>query len=132
MAHKDLNYRSALGQIRGLGSAHKGTQHWWMQRVTAIALVPLGLWLIYALVTIHTYDYAVTLYWLTRPHNALLMLVTVTCGLYHAFLGLHVIIDDYIHHPVTKIILIVTLRIIVSLMALSAFISIITCMGVKP
>ncbi|MAU40901.1 MAG: succinate dehydrogenase, hydrophobic membrane anchor protein [Kordiimonas sp.] len=92
-----MSLQTPLGRVRGLGSAKSGTHHWWMQRVTAVALVPLALWFVASLVCMVNADYQAAVDWLSNPLVALLMLLFVVTGLYHLKLGMQVIIEDYLH-----------------------------------
>jgi succinate dehydrogenase / fumarate reductase membrane anchor subunit len=95
--------RSPLSRVRGLGSAKTGTDHFWVQRVTAVALVPLTLWFIYALLSLASADYATVSQWLRSPVNAVLMLALIVATFHHMQLGLQVVIEDYIHGEGIKI-----------------------------
>jgi succinate dehydrogenase / fumarate reductase membrane anchor subunit len=90
-------FRSDLARVRGLGSAKEGVQHWWMQRVTAIALVPLTLWFVIAIVAHTGADYAAMRAWLASPVTFGLMVLLIGATFYHAALGLQVVIEDYVH-----------------------------------
>lgn len=81
------------------GSAASGTGHWWAQRVTAVALVPLSLWFVAAMVALTGADHGTVTAWLARPTTAILMVLTLAVTFYHALLGLEVVIDDYVHAP---------------------------------
>ncbi len=106
------SYRSPLGRARGLGSAKDGTHHWWMQRVTAVALVPLTVWFIAAVVGLATVDHATAAGWLAQPLNAVLMTLTVVATFYHASLGAQVVIEDYVHSEATKIASLIALKLV--------------------
>ena len=97
--------RSDLGRARGLGSAKEGVQHWWMQRLTAIALVPLSLWFVAGLVFLTDVDHATAIQWLGSPVTLGLMSLFLIALIYHAVLGLQVVIEDYIHAKAAKLIL---------------------------
>ncbi len=99
------NLRSDLGRARGLGSAKEGVQHWWAQRLTAIALVPLSLWFVAGLVFLTDVDHATAIQWLGSPVTLGLMSLFLVALIYHAVLGLHVVIEDYIHAKAVKLIL---------------------------
>ena len=99
-----MSIRTPLAQVRGLGSAKNGTAHWWMQRLTAIALVPLGIWLMASLVALIGADHAAVIEWLGRPVPAILMILAITAGFYHLKLGLQVVIEDYVGTESTKLI----------------------------
>ncbi len=92
-----MSRRSALGQVRGLGSAKEGTGHWWSQRLTSLALVPLSLWFMISLAAMAGADHASVVAWIGSPVVAGLMILLVTATFYHAYLGLQVVIEDYVH-----------------------------------
>ncbi len=81
----------------GLGAAGHTASRWWAQRVSAIALVPLVLWLVWALARGAAADYAALSIWLKSPINAILMILLLIAAFHHAALGLQVIAEDYIH-----------------------------------
>lgn len=95
--------RSPLGRALGLGSAKEGVEHWWIQRLTAVALVPLSLWFVTSVIALAGADHATVLAWLSRPLVAILMVLLVGTSFYHASLGLQVVIEDYVHHEGAKI-----------------------------
>ncbi|HWS26970.1 MAG TPA: succinate dehydrogenase, hydrophobic membrane anchor protein [Xanthomonadales bacterium] len=117
-------FRTPLKVVRGLGSAREGTGHWWVQRVTAIALAPLSLWFLWFLATLPSSDQAVVGAALGHPLNALLMLSFITAMFYHAYLGLQVVIEDYVHPRALEITLMVLIRFGAVLAVLSATIAI--------
>lgn len=92
-----MKFRSPLKNARGLGSANKGLSHWWLQRVSAVALIPLCLWFIYSLLSLFSAPHAVVVSWFGSPKNSSLMLLFVLISLYHGQTGIQVIIEDYIH-----------------------------------
>ena len=98
-----MSLKSPLGQVRGLGSAKSGTEHWWAQRVTAVALVPLTLWFVYAIASNAGADHAMMTAWLAHPVNAILMLLLVAATFHHLHLGVQVVIEDYVHNEGMKI-----------------------------
>lgn len=98
-----MSLRSPLGQARGLGSAKSGTMHWWMQRVTAVALVPLCLWLVFSLACFAGAGYADVSAWIAQPWTAVIMLLFISAMLYHSQLGLQVVIEDYVHGEFVRI-----------------------------
>jgi len=95
--------RTAIGKVRGLGAAGTGPHHWWMQRVSAIALVPLTVWFIVSIVALTGADHATITAWLANPLSAALMLLFLVVGFYHLKLGLQIIIEDYVHSEPLKI-----------------------------
>lgn len=102
--------RSDLGRVRGLGSAKEGVHHWWMQRVTAIALIPLSLWFVAGIVFLIDADRASALDWLGSPVTLGLMSLFLIALVYHAVLGLQVVIEDYIHTKAAKLILLLLIQ----------------------
>ena len=95
MAVKD--WRSPLARARGLGSAGAGFEHWWRQRLTALALIPLFLWLGFSLAALPSVDYFALVDWLNlSPINAALSILTLVVALYHGHLGVQVVAEDYI------------------------------------
>lgn len=94
---KTRNTRSPLGRAIGLGSAKAGVEHWWVQRVIAVALVPLTLWLVGSLIAITNTDYRTLIAWLRNPATTILMVLLLIALFYHAALGLQVVIEDYVH-----------------------------------
>jgi succinate dehydrogenase / fumarate reductase membrane anchor subunit len=91
-----------MGKVLGLGSAKQGSGHWWAQRVTAAALVLLGIWLIAALAWVGSFDYDAIRLWIGHPLNATLLASFVAVSAHHSKLGVDVILEDYAHGP-TKI-----------------------------
>jgi succinate dehydrogenase / fumarate reductase membrane anchor subunit len=89
--------RSPLGRAIGLGSAKEGVEHWWAQRVSAVALIVLGLWFVASLVALAGADRATVVAWLHGPLAAILTILTLAAVFYHSALGLQVVIEDYVH-----------------------------------
>ncbi len=89
--------RTPLARAIGLGSAHNGVQHWWTQRLSAIALVPLTLWFIAMLIAHTGADYTAFIAWMRNPITSILMTLLLIALFYHAALGLQVIVEDYVH-----------------------------------
>ena len=95
--------RTTLGKVKGLGSAKHGTGHWWVQRVTAVALIPLTVWFVVSLIPmVQTPNVVKVAEWLASPVNALLMVLLMVSAFMHARLGNQVVIEDYIKSPVAK------------------------------
>jgi succinate dehydrogenase / fumarate reductase, membrane anchor subunit len=86
-----------LGRVRGLGSAHHGGEHWLTERVTSIALLLLGVWLIASLLLLPTLDQRTLVEWLRLPSTAVPMALLIVIGFRHALDGVKVIVDDYVH-----------------------------------
>jgi len=116
-------FRSDLARVRGLGSAKEGVQHWWMQRISAVALVPLTLWFVIAIVAHTGADYAAMRAWLASPITFGLMVLLIGTTFYHAALGLQVIVEDYVHTEGQKIAIIVALKLGCLTLALAAVVA---------
>src|SRR5690348_10019596 len=104
--------RSPLGRAIGLGSAKSGAEHWWAQRVSAVALIVLGLWFAAALIAHAGAEHAAVVAWLKDPISAILMLLLIAGTFYHAALGLQVVIEDYVHSEWLKVSSLVAMRLI--------------------
>ena len=92
-----MSLRSPLGQVLGLGTAKDGTSHWWGQRVSGLALAVLGLWFAWALATMSGFSQAEAVSFIGQPVNALLLLLLSVTMAYHSYLGVQVVIEDYVH-----------------------------------
>lgn len=95
--HKQDKYQAPLKTAKGLGSAHDGTDHWLKQKVTALANIPLIIWLIWSIVGLKGASYEVFTTWLAQPLNAILMILMIISVMVHAKLGAQVITEDYVH-----------------------------------
>jgi succinate dehydrogenase / fumarate reductase membrane anchor subunit len=105
-----VSLRSPLGRVLGLGSAKDGTGHWWAQRVSAIALIPLTLWFLFSLLTLPGLDYLTVKTWLSFPMSGLLAVLLVAALTYHSYLGTIVVIEDYVHSAGMKVLSLLSLR----------------------
>ena len=99
-----MSMTNPLARVRGLGSAKDGTHHWIVQRMTAVALIPLTLWFVVSLISLIGSDLVAVQSWLSSPFNAVMMILTLVAGFHHAQLGLQVVIEDYVHHPVLEVV----------------------------
>src|SRR5258708_3302453 len=102
-----MSMRSPLGRVRGLGSAKSGFEHWWAQRLTAIALIPLALWFVAGVVSLAGADYDATVDWLSKPFVSVALVLLIVATFYHAALGLQGVIEDYVHHEGAKLALVI-------------------------
>lgn len=102
--------RTPLGRARGLGSAKEGVEHWWIQRVTAAALIPLTVWFVASLIALAGSDYDAFMVWLRAPLATISMVLLLIALFHHMALGLQVVAEDYIHSDRVKIPLVVAIR----------------------
>ena len=98
-----MDRRSTLGRVRGLGSAKEGVAHWWAQRLTSLALVPLSVWFVASLVANAGADYEAMRAWVGSPLVASLLVLLIVTTFYHVYLGVQVVIEDYVHTEALKI-----------------------------
>lgn len=117
--------QSSLGRVRGLGSAKEGVGHWWAQRVTAIALVPLTIWFVIAVIPLIGVDLATFQEWLGVFGNALMMTLLLIALFYHAHLGMEIVITDYVHQEAALIITLLVVRLLLFALAASGVLAII-------
>jgi len=115
--------RSNIARARGLGSAKEGVAHWWGQRLSALALIPLGLWLVVSLVCHAGADRAAIVQWLGSPFTLGALALTIIAVFYHALLGLQVVVEDYIHAKGAKFALVILLQFAAFALAAAAIVS---------
>jgi succinate dehydrogenase / fumarate reductase membrane anchor subunit len=116
--------RSQLGRARGLGAAKSGVAHWWAQRVTAVALVPLSLWFICAALRLVGASHAEMLAWIGGPVPVVLLIALVLATFYHLALGLQVVIEDYVPGEVTRLATLLVIKGVIVLLTLACLVSI--------
>jgi succinate dehydrogenase / fumarate reductase membrane anchor subunit len=105
-----MSLRSPLGRVLGLGSAKDGTEHWWAQRVSAVALIPLTLWFMLSLLALPALDYATVRAWLSFPLSGFLAVLLVAVSTYHSYLGTTEVIEDYVRSAGMKVLSLLLLR----------------------
>jgi len=98
-----METQTPLARVEGLGAAHSGTSHFWRQRVSAVALIPLSAWFLYAALALVGADRETAVAFLHQPVNAIAMALFVIATLHHSVLGLQVVIEDYVHTEGWKI-----------------------------
>lgn len=96
------SFRTDLSRARGLGASGHGASHWISERVSAIALAPLSLWAVFAVLRLAGADHASAAQWVGRPVNAVLIVLTLAISCWHMHAGMRVIVEDYIHKTLTK------------------------------
>lgn len=95
--------RTGLGRVRGLGSARDGVSHWWMQRLAAVTLVPLTVWVVFSMASLAGASQAAVQAWIATPWVTVLLVVLVVATFLHLAMGLQTVIEDYIRNEVAKI-----------------------------
>lgn len=92
-----MSLRSPLGRVLGQGAARNGVRHWWQQRLTSIALVPLMVWFAVSLLCLPSLGHATLVGWMSQSSTALLLILLVLIAAWHSQLGLRVVVEDYVH-----------------------------------
>lgn len=99
-----MNLVTPLNRVLGLGSAKGGVEHWWVQRLSAAALVPLGLWFAISLARLDDFSFGTVVAWVQQPVTSVLLILTAITISYHSHLGVQVVIEDYVHGNAAKVI----------------------------
>jgi succinate dehydrogenase / fumarate reductase membrane anchor subunit len=102
-----VSLTSPLRRVLGAGPARQGVHHWWLQRLTSLALVPLSIWFVVSLLALPSLDHLTVVSWLGQSSSALLLVLFVLLGAWHSQLGVRVIIEDYVHGAGAKTLLLV-------------------------
>jgi len=102
-----MTLRTPLGHVRGLGSARSGTRHFWHQRLTSIAGVPLSIFFVVLVVALLGRNHAAAVQILGSPWIAILMLLFILTITYHMYIGMQEIIEDYAHGEMSKLVLLI-------------------------
>jgi succinate dehydrogenase / fumarate reductase, membrane anchor subunit len=92
-----MSLRSPLGRVLGTGAARSGVHHWWLQRLTSVALVPLSIWFVVSLLALPSLDHATVRAWIAQSWTALLLVLFVLVATWHSQLGVRVVVEDYVH-----------------------------------
>jgi succinate dehydrogenase / fumarate reductase membrane anchor subunit len=116
--------RSPLSRAIGLGSAKEGVEHWWAQRVTALALVPLALWFVIAVIELAGADRALFVDWVRHPMSAVLLVLLLIATFYHGALGLQVVIEDYVENETARLGLLIVMRLAAILFAVRGILAV--------
>jgi len=102
-----MSLRSPLGRVLGLGSAKEGVHHWWVQRLTSVALVPLAVWFTVSLLSLPSLEHTTVTAWMAQSWTALLLILFVLIGTWHSQLGLRVVVEDYVHGGAKTVVLVI-------------------------
>ncbi len=117
-------FKNPLARARGLGSTGKGFDHWWLQRVTAFSNFFLMVWAIYSVVGLVGADYETFTLWLAVPVHAILLSLFIVSTFTHAALGLQIVIEDYVHCELSKVLSLIAVRLVLTGLAVAALFSI--------
>lgn len=112
-----MSLRSPLGRARGLGSAKDGVHHFWVQRVSAVALVPLSLWFIFSVAQLAGGEFTAVRHWVSAPSVAVTLVLFLGAALYHSMLGMQVIVEDYVAHEGARITVLMLMKFIHAIVA---------------
>ncbi len=119
-----MKMQSDLGRVRGLGSAKSGSSHWWTQRVTAVANLPLGIWFIISILSGHTADYDAVRDWLSSYFHSTMMILMIISVSVHFTHGLQVVIEDYVHNRKAEIISLFLIKAVAAFLSVAAIVSV--------
>jgi succinate dehydrogenase / fumarate reductase membrane anchor subunit len=115
---------TAIGRVRGLGSAKSGAHHWWLERLTSVSTLLLFIWLLVALLRLPRLDYDMVTGWLASPLAAVPMLLLIVSTFWHTKLGMQVIVEDYVHEEGLKLFTVTILNFFVLALGALAFFSV--------
>ncbi len=115
-----MSLRNPLARVKGLGPSGEGSHHWWLQRVTALALIPLTIWFLFSFANHVGDDYQTVLNWIGQPYVALLLLLYLSFMFFHGQLGMQVVIEDYVHHEGIKLICLLLTKVVLLVSGLGA------------
>ncbi len=121
-----MSYETDLGKVKGLGSAKHGFGHWWMQRMSAVLLVPCGLYVLFSLIQIDAVSAVGVITWLHSPFNAGVTLLFALAGSYHGALGIQVVLEDYVHNHSINLVLQYLTKILMIVMVMTSVYAIAT------
>lgn len=119
-----MSLRSPLGQVLGSGSARDGTEHWWAQRVTAVALLILGSWFLISIMRLDDFTHSAMLDWAGRPLNSVMLLLLSLTLAWHSALGVQVVLEDYVHGAFIKVVSLLLNRFAHAFLAIAAVVAI--------
>jgi succinate dehydrogenase / fumarate reductase membrane anchor subunit len=124
MSGPSRSLRSPLGRARGLGSAKEGLHHWWMQRLTSIALIPLVVWFVVSLIGLRQADWEQYTLWISNPINATVMILFLGVTFHHAQAGMQVVLEDYVSSHGTRIASIIAVKFLCYALAALSIVSV--------
>lgn len=120
-----MSLRTPLGIAKGLGSAKEGLHHWWAQRVTAVALIPLTIWFAFSVACIASSDYQTAVESLSSPLSATLLISLIIAAFYHGALGMQVVYEDYVSTKSTRTACIMGTNLLLLFLAIAAILAVV-------
>ena len=115
--------RTYLGRAKGLGAAGSGVHHWWAERVTSVALIPLTLWFVFSVVGMAGHTQPEIAHWISNPVVAVLLIALILASFHHTQLGLQVVLEDYVHQEGQRMIAILAVKAVVYFCGLLALLA---------
>lgn len=120
----DPKLRNPLAVARGLGSAKGGTEHWWEQRMSSLALIPLGLWFVFSLSCMAGAEYGAVRAWMAAPVTATLLVLFIAIAFHHVASGMQVVFEDYVQNEAARLISIITVKFLAVVLAVLCIVSV--------
>ena len=111
-------------RVKGLGAAKTGVHHWWAERVTSVALIPLTLWFVFSVLSMAGHPQPAVAHWISHPLVAVLLIALILASFHHTILGLQVVMDDYIHEEMPRLIAILAMKAVLYLLGLAALLAV--------
>jgi len=119
-----MKFRTPISQAKGLGSAKEGAHHWWMQRLTALALVPLSLWFAYSVATMAGAGFDEMREWISNPWVAAFLVLFFIVSYYHGAIGIQVIVEDYVSSEGARMVIIIATKFALALLGAASVIAV--------
>jgi succinate dehydrogenase / fumarate reductase membrane anchor subunit len=116
--------RTYLGRAKGLGAAGSGVHHWWAERVTSVALIPLTLWFVFSVIGMAGHTQPEIAHWISHPLVAVLLIALILASFHHTQLGLQVVLEDYVHEEGLRLIAILVMKGVVYFLGLLALLAV--------
>ena len=120
-----MNLRTPLGRVLGSGSAKEGTEHWWQQRLTAAGLLVLGGWFVLSFTGLEQHGRSALADWIASPFNAVMLVLLAITLARHSSLGVQVVIEDYIHGPALKVLMLLAAKFVHAFLAIAAVLAVV-------
>ena len=115
-----MNLRHPLARVKGLGASGEGSHHWWLQRLSALALVPLSIWFVFSVIGHLGDSHAALLGWIAQPAVAVMLVLYLGFMFFHAQLGVQVVVEDYVHNEPVKMTILLLVKAICLIAAIAS------------